>query len=111
MKKSNKTKLDYQKTHKPDFTAKDLWTNICMNQAGEFVYGFDDREEAKMYADAMKKRRRPVRHTSRTGTTTNATILRRECSPTMTTPSKNKHPKTRRNKNEEDSSRWRRPPQ
>ena len=61
MKKSNKTKLDYQKTHKPDFTAKDLWTNICMNQAGEFVYGFDDREEAKMYADAMKKRRRPVR--------------------------------------------------
>ena len=57
---TKKAKLDYQKNHRPDFTAKDLWSHIAMNNAGVFVYGFDDEEEAKAYAKYMKKHRRPV---------------------------------------------------
>lgn len=60
-KATKKNKREHQNTGKPDFKRTDLWQFLCINQAGEFVFGFDDEDEAKTYAAAMKKRRRPVR--------------------------------------------------
>ena len=56
---TKKARRAYQKGHKPDFTAKDLWTYLAMNDRGVFVFGFDDKDEADAYVKHQKKRRRP----------------------------------------------------
>ena len=56
---TKKARRAHQQTHKPDFGVKDLWSYVVMNEAGTFVYGFDDEAEAKEYAKYQKKHRRP----------------------------------------------------
>ncbi len=56
---TKKARRAYQRSHDPDFTVKDLWTHLVMNDSGVFVFGFDDKEEATAYVKYQKKRRRP----------------------------------------------------